>query len=128
MPITFLLDDSRRRIRTTISGPVTFDDVLAHVQVLVRANALACADVIDARATSGPGLFSGDIRKIAQLVGSLRRDHVVGPRAIVVTSNAAYGMVRMLAVLASPWAAVEVFREVDPAERWLRGVTRDSDS
>jgi hypothetical protein len=123
VPITFQFDDTRRRIHTTILGAVTLDDVRTYVQALVRANALGCADLIDARATSGPGLFSGDIRRIAQLVASLRGDHAVGPRAIVVTSNAAYGMVRMLAVLASPWAAVEVFREVEPAERWLRGLT-----
>ncbi|HEY1435217.1 MAG TPA: hypothetical protein VGG65_07565 [Thermoanaerobaculia bacterium] len=121
MPITFTLDPEQRAIRTAIRGPVTFADVQAHVDALVAANALGYPDLVDASAATGPGLFSGDIGRLAQRMGSLRQDFTIGPRAIVVTSNAAYGMVRMLAVLASAWVTLEVFRDRGQAEAWLRG-------
>jgi len=121
VPITFELDRERRQLRTTIRGPIAFADVQAHIDAIVAADALGYADLVDASAAGGPGLFSGDIRRIAQLMGSLRRESTIGPRAIVVTSNAAYGMVRMLAVLASAWVTVEAFRDRDAAEAWLRG-------
>ena len=121
MPITFELDRARGQLRTTVHGSVTVDDVRAHAEALVREKALGYADLIDARAAKGPGLFSGDIQQIAQLIGTLHDDFAMGPRAIVVGTNSAYGMVRMLAALASAWTTIEVFRDWDAAERWLAG-------
>jgi hypothetical protein len=43
----------------------------------------------------------------------------VGPRAILVSSSAAFGMVRMLSVLLNPWMPLEVFRDPASAEEWL---------
>jgi hypothetical protein len=121
VPITFEIDKPRGQIRTTVVGSVTVDDIRTHAEALVRENALGYADLIDARAASGPGLFSGDIRRIAEMVGTLRGDFAMGPRAIVVSSNSAYGMVRMLAALASAWTTIEVFRDWNSAEQWLAG-------
>ena len=118
MPITFLLDAPRRRIRTTVEGRVTVDDVAAHFQTLVRDQHVGYADLIDARNAKGPGWFSADVRRAAELVRNAGGGPV-GPRAILVSSSAAFGMVRMLSVLLNPWMPLEVFRDPESAEEWL---------
>ncbi len=119
MPITFLLDAPRRRIRTTVDGPATVDDVAAHFQTLVRDELVGYADLIDARNATGPGWFSADVRRAAELVRAMGGAGPVGPRAVLVSSAAAFGMARMLSVLLNPWMAMEVFRDADSAEEWL---------
>ncbi|HVQ54589.1 MAG TPA: hypothetical protein VMT25_05385 [Thermoanaerobaculia bacterium] len=119
MPITFLLDAPRRRIRTTVEGRVTVDDVAAHFESLVRDQHVGYADLIDARNAKGPGWFSADVRRAAELVRNAGGGGAVGPRAILVSSSAAFGMVRMLSVLLNPWMPLEVFRDPASAEEWL---------
>jgi hypothetical protein len=119
VPITFLVDAPRRRIRTLVEGSVTVDDVGAHFETLLRDQVIGYADFIDARAARGPGWFSADVRKAAELVRTMRGDRAIGPRAVLVSTSAAFGMVRMLSVLLSPWMAMEVFRDPDSAEQWL---------
>lgn len=119
MPITFSLDAPRRRIRTTVDGPATVDEVAAHFETLVRDGLVGCADLIDARKTKGPGWFSADVRRAAELVRNVGGAGPVGPRAVLVSSSAAFGMVRMLSVLLNPWMTMEVFRDPDSAEAWL---------
>ena len=119
MPITFQLDAPRRRIRTTVAGSVTVDEVATHFAVLVRDQVIGYADLIDARAAKGPGWFSADVRRAAELVRNLGGEGPVGPRAVLVSSAAAFGMVRMLSVLLSPRMTMEVFRDPDSAEKWM---------
>ncbi len=119
MPITYLLDAPRRRLRTAVEGVVTVDDVADHFQALVRERLVGFADLIDARKAMGPGWFSADVRRAAELVRGTRGAGPVGPRAVLVSSSAAFGMVRMLSVLLTPFMAMEVFRDPDSAEEWL---------
>lgn len=98
---------------------MTVDDVAAHFETLVRGQHVGYADLIDARGAKGPGWFSADVRRAAELVRSMGGGGTVGPRAILVSSSAAFGMVRMLSVLLTPWMAMEVFRDPDAAEEWL---------
>ena len=119
VPITFVLDEPRRRLRTTVEGPATVDEVSTHFETLVRDKLVGFADLIDARKAKGPGWFSADVRRVAELVRNLGGGTAVGPRAILVSSSAAFGMVRMLSVLLNPWMSIEVFRDESSAAEWL---------
>jgi hypothetical protein len=94
-----------------VEGRVTVDDVAAHFETLVREQHVGYADLIDARNAKGPGWFSADVRRAAELVRNAGGGGAVGPRAILVSSSAAFGMVRMLSVLLNPWMPLEVFRD-----------------
>ncbi len=119
VPITFLVDEPRRRLRTTVEGPATVDEVATHFATLVRDELVGYADLIDARKAKGPGWFSADVRRAAELVRNLGGGTAVGPRAILVSSSAAFGMVRMLSVLLNPRMSMEVFRDEGSATEWL---------
>ena len=119
VPITFSLDAPRRRLRTTVEGPATVDEVATHFEALVRDKLVGYADLIDARNAKGPGWFSADVRRAAELVRNVGGSGAVGPRAVLVSSSAAFGMVRMLSVLLNPWMTMEVFRDPGSADEWL---------
>ena len=121
MPISFEVDRERRRIRTTAEGAVTVADVAAHLEDLVERGIEAYSELVDARQATRPGWYSADVRKAADLVTTLGGSARLGPRAVVVTRTAAFGMVRMLSVLLGARLRLEVFRDVASAEEWLNG-------
>lgn len=121
MPISFEVDRERRRIRTSAVGAVTVADVAVHLEELVQQGIETYAELVDAREATRPGWYSADVRKAADLVSTLGGSAKLGPRAVVVTRAAAFGMVRMLSVLLSARLRLEVFRDVPSAEEWLNG-------
>ena len=121
MPISFEVDRERRRIRTTADGSVGVADVAAHLEDIVERGIESYSELIDATQASRPGWYAADVRKAADLVASLGGAAKLGPRAVVVTRSAAFGMVRMLSVLLGARMRLEVFRDVASAEAWLDG-------
>src|SRR5262249_38833683 len=99
MPITFEIDSARDRLRTVVDGSVTVGEVAEHVQALITRRLESLPDLIDARSARGPGWYAADVRKAATMIEALGGAEPFGPRAIVVSSAAAFGMVRMLSVL-----------------------------
>ena len=125
MPITFEIDSARGRLRTVVDGSVSVGEVAEHVQSLVSP---------EARAPRRP--HRRPIRPRARLVRGRRPEGgddgrgargrgPFGPRAIVVSSSAAFGMVRMLSVLLASRLRLEAFRDV-AAER-LAGRRRNDE-
>ena len=98
---------------------MTVEEVAGHFENLLRDQVVGYADLIDARKAKGPGWFSADVRRAAELVRNMGGGVAVGPRAVLVSSAAAFGMVRMLSVLLTPWMTMEVFRDEDSAGEWL---------
>jgi hypothetical protein len=121
LPISFEIDQEKRRIRTTAEGAVTVADVAGHLEDLVERAIEAYSELIDATQATRPGWYSADVRKAADLISTLRGSPKLGPRAVVVTRAAAFGMVRMLSVLIGSRLRLEVFRDVASAEEWLDG-------
>ena len=123
MPISFEVDRERRRVRTTAEGVVTVTDVAAHLEDLVEQGLETYAELVDARQANRPGWYSAEVRKAADLITTLGGAARLGPRAVVVSRVAAFGMVRMLSMLIGSRLRLEVFREVDAAEAWLNGAS-----
>jgi len=59
------------------------------------------------------------VRRVADLVSRAAGSKAMGPRAIVVSSTGAFGMVRMLSMLLSGRMTIEAFRDVEAARAWL---------
>ena len=121
MPISFEVDREGRRIRTMAEGTVTVADVAAHLEDLVEQGLETYPELIDATQASRPGWYSADVRKAADIVTTLGGAASLGPRAVVVTRAAAFGMVRMLSVLLGARLRLEVFRDTASAQEWLDG-------
>jgi hypothetical protein len=122
MPISYELDRTTRRVRTTVIGSVTPDDILNHLQAACREEVLPYAELIDARGAAPPILSPADIWHAVNRVRATEFNRqALGPRAVVVNDLAMFGMTRMFVTLVSDFFPISVFRDPTEAEIWLVG-------
>ena len=121
MPVTYRIDPERRRIVTRCEGDTLLADVLSHFDELeLDANCPAGADVLLdlSRNTSLPNI--GQIRAAAERTGDASRKVKFGAIAIVVGTEAMFGMARVFETLTERhFARTGVFRSREAAEAWL---------
>lgn len=128
MPISSVRDDDRRRLLTTVTGPVKVADILGHFDGARRGRTLGYTELIDARAAGRPFLSVADIRQAADLVRNTPVTEALGRRAVIVDDDVIYVLTRMFAALLADHFRIEVFRDRNEAEVWLAGPTPAMDA
>ena len=123
MPFTTEIDHARREIRTRVHGRVTIEDFRRHLDHARSEGALSYPEIYDAREAE-PHFTPSDIRRAVDLLRDLRKESELGPGAIVVNSDLAYGMLRMLEILAEDFLNARPFRSEAEAHQWLDEVKR----
>jgi hypothetical protein len=103
---------------TVADGPITMDDIRKHLTREHRDKGLAYRELIEAsRATAA--FSSSDVRTTVEILRAYGREGILGPTAIVVGNDLAYGMIRMLSILLEGVCALQPFRTRQEAEQWL---------
>jgi len=120
MPITYERDDVRRRIIVTAAGAVAREEMLAIVDRQAREGTWRYGMLYDSRRLTSSGT-PADVRVGLEHVATVSRTYGErGPVAFVTTMPGAYDMIRLYSTLAGQrHQAVEVFRDVGDADRWL---------
>ena len=121
MTITCSIDHDRRYMEATASGQVAWEEVRTHLLEERREHGLTYAELIDARSAT-PTWSSAQAREIVELLTALGRESRLGPTAVVVSHDFAYGMLRMLEMLLEDVCIVRPFRDYHEAEQWLWGL------
>jgi hypothetical protein len=122
MPVTYALDNERHGLFAAASGPITIDDIRTHLTQEHRSKGLAYRELIEAsRATVA--FSASDVRATVEILRAYAREGVLGPTAIVVGNDLAYGMIRMLGILLEDICEVRPFRARQEAEQWLAGAS-----
>jgi hypothetical protein len=104
---------------TQANGLVTFEDLNAHLDAEERERGLDLPELFDARGAS-TNVTPAQVRQLVSRAHTTLQERPLGPTAIVVTDDMAFGMARMYAILANRLGiVVEVFRDVESAEEWL---------
>jgi len=98
MGITYRIDRERNELRAIAEGTVTLADVRTHLLKEWNDLALPYRELIDARRAEIE-LSSGEVRSITELLRDYSRSNRLGPTAVVVSTEVAYGMMRMLQTL-----------------------------
>lgn len=114
--IEFHLDASGL-VRTTLSGTITADDLIAHLLARSAAGHLHLPQIFlaqEARLAIG----AEDVKRIAVIVGEFRKRGAVGPSALVAFDDVTYGISRMFSAYIAE-GGFAVFRSVAEAEAWL---------
>ncbi|MFY9551985.1 MAG: hypothetical protein WAU32_12600 [Thermoanaerobaculia bacterium] len=121
MPVTYRIDPEHRRILTRCEGNATLFEVLAHFDELeLDADFPSGADVLlDLTGmTSLPNI--GQIRTAADRAGDAARKVRFGSVAIIVGSEAIFGMARVFETFTERhFTRTAVFRSREAAEAWL---------
>jgi hypothetical protein len=119
MTISYSIDRDRAYMHTVAEGRVDFADVRAHLEDERRDQGLAYGEVIDAR-NAALDLSPAEVRQIVALLRELGKRHALGPSAVLVSTDFAFGMLRMLETLVEDVCAIRPFRSEDEAREWLR--------
>ncbi|MBW2495112.1 MAG: STAS/SEC14 domain-containing protein [Deltaproteobacteria bacterium] len=127
MTIHYRIDASINRITTRGFGELTLDEVIQHFDELSLDPSFEPGlDVLLDLADCKTLPESDQIRAAAQRVTAAPSSLRFGRLAIVVTSEALFGMLRMFHTFAeSAFSAAQVFRDRDEALRWLGEAPRD---
>jgi hypothetical protein len=123
MPIEYVIDRIHQRVLTHADGLVTFQDLNQHLDAEERDRGLELPELFDARGAT-TNLTAEQVRTLVYRAASTLRRIPLGPTAIVATDDLVFGMARMYAILTEDSGArVEVFRDVESANRWLQEVS-----
>jgi hypothetical protein len=123
MAANYHVDHTRRRIALTLRDTVQVTDMFASVERQVTDGAWAYGSLVDSRLVTSAPTAAG-VRQMVSRIRSLSDLH--GPRgavAMVVSTDALFGMARMYATLGESVMNVRVFRDLTEAERWLDDVS-----
>jgi hypothetical protein len=121
MPVTYVIDQQEKLIRTRCAGNVVVGEVINHFRMLEQDP--NCPDRLDifldvSETTSLP--FTREITSVAQEINRVRKKVRFNFCAVVATGDALFGMMRMFAVLAGVYfTEIRVFRSAAEAEAWL---------
>jgi hypothetical protein len=127
MPVTYVIDSSRKLIRTKCAGDVTLAEVIDHFRQLVRDP--ECPEYLDvlldlSEETSLPS--TSELVAVAYEIRRVRQKVRFGMCAVVAQRDALYGMLRVFEVVAQDYfGAIHVFRTHEEAETWL-GILKPS--
>ena len=118
MGLTHWFDRDHDIMYATARGPTTLEDIRAHLEHERAQHGLTCKELIDARAAS-PAVSSEDVRSLVTLLREWSRQYRLGPTAVVLSTDVAFGMVRMLDMLVDEFCEIHPFRDMNEAEAWL---------
>ena len=118
MPITCSIDHNQRYMVVTASGLIGWEEVRSHLLEERLAGGLSYRELIDGRAAT-PNWSSAEAREIVKLLTTFGLESALGPTAVVVSSDLAFGMLRMLEIMLEEVCIVKPFRDRDAAEQWL---------
>jgi hypothetical protein len=119
MTIICSIDHDQGYMEAIASGPIGWEEVRTHLLAERLAGGLSYRELIDAR-TSKPTWSSAQARQIVSLLTNFGRKSVLGPTAVVVSSEFGFGMMRMLEILLEEVCLVKPFRDYEAATQWLR--------
>ncbi len=121
MTVQYQIDRSIRRITTRAFGEVTIEEVLGHFDELSADSSFTpeldvLLDLVDCKTIPGPDEIRSAAKRVTADLSSLR----FGRLAIVVVSDALFGMLRMFHTLSdTAYSDAQIFRDRDQALQWL---------
>jgi len=121
MTIQYQIDRSNRRITTRAFAEVTIEEVLEHFDELsadpcYEPELDVLLDLVDCKTLPGIDEIRSAARRVTAAPSSLR----FGRLAIVVVSDALFGMLRMFHTLSeAAFSDAQIFRDRDQALQWL---------
>jgi hypothetical protein len=118
MPFSHQIDHDAGKMWTKVVGPIHYSDIVEHLKAEVGEAGQIYPEIIDA--TQAKAAFTPvEARQVVNTVRQIGEKSMLGPTAVVVSDDITYGMLRMLSILLEDVCAIQVFRQMDEAERWL---------
>jgi hypothetical protein len=120
MPFVRDFDQPDRVLRTTITGPVSFDDIDEHLRTLRRRRVEGRPELIDARAARPGEISSRTLLIVANRARFLIGHRHLARRAVVVSNDPSFLFARRFAAFVAGWMRIGVFYDMESAIEWVR--------
>ena len=118
MALRLVVDHGKPLVRVEVSGRVVADDVFEHFHRLELENALAYPKLVDARRMQ-VGFRGEELMQFAAAISALGTVEVLGPLAVVATSDDATAVVRRYINLSEGQRPAKLFNSISKALKWL---------
>jgi len=116
--LRLVVDHGKPLVQVEASGRVVASEVFEHINQLELENALAYPKLIDARRMQ-VGFSAEEVMQFAAAISGLGAVELLGPLAVVATSDEATAMARRYIHLSASQRPAKLFNSLKKAERWL---------
>jgi len=116
--LRLVVDHGKPLVQVVASGRVVASEVFEHINQLELENALAYPKLIDARRMQ-VGFSAEEVMQFAAAISGLGAVELLGPLAVVATSDKATAMARRYIHLSASQRPAKLFNSLKKAERWL---------
>jgi hypothetical protein len=113
-----VVDHSKPLVQVEVSGRVVASEVFEHINQLELENALVYPKLIDARRMQ-VGFTAEEVMQFAAAISGLGAVELLGPLAVVATSDEATAMARRYIHLSAAQRPAKLFNSIKKAEKWL---------
>ena len=118
MSLHWQIESKTRRVTITAEGDFTRADLESYLKAADAGGAVTWSKLFDGR-FGRPAMSSEDMLALGVLFRSYHVRGPVGPLAVVVPENQAARVDRLLGILATADRPMRMFRELEPARRWI---------
>jgi hypothetical protein len=118
MPISYSINDRKKRLYTRATGWVTYDDLVMHMQAEFGRAAASYPEIFDCTGAT-TDLTAGDIRLLVKNREQIADVQEAAPVAIVAPTDLFYGLFVIFDMLTHAIRPMHIFRNVAEAEEWL---------
>ena len=116
--LRLVVDHGKPLVQVEASGRVVASEVFEQINQLELENALAYPKLIDARRMQ-VGFSAEEVMQFAAAISGLGAVELLGPLAVVATSDKATAMARRYIHLSASQRPAKLFNSLKKAERWL---------
>jgi hypothetical protein len=118
MSFHWQIESKPRRVTITAEGDFTRADVESYLKAVDAGGAVTWSKLFDGR-FSRPAMSREDMLALGVLFRSYHVQGPVGPLAVVVADSQVERVDRLLGILATADRPMRVFRDLEPARRWI---------
>jgi CheY-like chemotaxis protein len=116
--LRLVVDHGKPLVQVEVSGQVAASEVFEHINRLELENALAYPKLVDARRMQ-VGFSAEEVMQFAAAISGLGAVEVLGPLAVVATSDEATGVARRYFNLSKAQRPAKLFSSISKAQQWL---------
>jgi len=118
MPITYSFDAADHLIHTVVTGDVRLRAIVEHVDAISAEPWFPAPALVDTRHASA-GIQSAEVRSVVEMLRTLGPRLNGVPIAVIVSSDVAFGLTRMIELMLDDVITIAPFRDIASARAWL---------
>lgn len=118
MPITYAYDATASVIHTVVTGDVRLRAIAEHLDAIGAEPWFPAPALVDTR-QAAPNIPSDEVRSVVEMFRRLGPQLNGVPIAVLVSSDVAFGLVRMMELMLDDVVTIAPFRDAASARRWI---------